>query len=119
MEEITNTELGFGDDLDGSKSQRRNSVFGPAMGYFRTDNDGYRPFRHDLSQKSKAVHTGHHQVGDDDIGHVFLYLGEGNDRVGGYANPDTRIGAEHSLHDLADYGRVVDHKHVNAFVRLT
>ncbi len=116
MEEIANAELGLGDDLDGSKFQRGNSVFGPAMGHFRQTTTGIglsaMIFRRKVRPSIRGI-TRSVMITSGTSFSIFA-----NAMIGSAATLTLILDRhEHSLHDLPDHGRVIHYEHVNVFVR--
>ena len=115
VQEVTHSNLGLGDDFDCAFFEGAKREFGAAGSEAGADDHRSGHLGHDFSDEGDAIHAGHFEVGDDDVGRVFLHLSPGNQRVSSGFNTDSAVGAEDGLHDLAHHCGVIDDQDLQTF----
>ena len=114
VQEVTHANLGLGDHFDCAFFERAKREFGAASRQTGADHHRRGHLCHDFSDESQAVHARHFQVGDDDIGRVFLHLSPCNQRVCRGLDVDPAVGAKDGLHNLADHRGVIHDQDLQA-----
>ena len=101
FEETANTDFRFGNEIHRTNLQRTDGFSGPWAGQTGTHHDGNWVLRHELFEKSHAVHSRHFQVQKNYIRRELFHFVHGDDGIGGHSDAESALFRKHGHQDLA------------------
>jgi hypothetical protein len=112
FQEAADSDLRFGNDINRTDFQGADSRFGSGASQSGTNHDGHWILRHELLQKSHAIHPRHFQIQQNDIWRELLHFIHGNERVGSDSDTESTLLRKYRHKDLTYDGRIIHHKNI-------